>query len=401
MLFPSGTPVAALTGTADKTTQEVIKTSLAMKDPLVIYVSPSRTNLRFSVKKVAKDKHLSELDWLVNILSEKGKECPKTLIFCNTMNDIAKVVNYLLQKLVDFAYNDTKDPESCYIGIYHSNSWQECKDCITKSLKENGVKTVIVATTSLCMGVNFPDIRYIINWGAARSILDMHQQAGRAGRDGSQSHILTVFHGQQIGPCEPEVKEFVRAKGCLRVAAYQSLDSTIQPLMPFHDCCSYCAVLCKCNGDSCSALVPEHEKRVLDEHENVVKDIKQREVTEEEREELKVALWEVLKDMQGVGLHLCGIASHGFSRQLINDVAENCQFIFAIDDIVGIYPVYSISNALRILEVIQEMFGDIPNLDETLELINFPTDIPTYQWFDFDDCDFNDSDEELYEATVL
>ena len=105
--------------------------------------------------------------------------------------------------------------------------------------------------------------------------------------------------------------------------------------------------------------------------------------------------------MQGVGLHLCGIASHGFSRQLINDVAENCQFIFAIDDIVGIYPVYSISNALRILEVIQEMFGDIPNLDETLELINFPTDISTYQWFDFDDCDFNDSDEELYEATVL
>ena len=174
-----------------------------MKDPLVIYVSPSCTNLRFSVKKVAKDKHLSELDWLVNILSGKGNECPKTLIFCNTMNDIAKVVNYLLQKLGDFAYEDTKDQESCYIGIYHSNSWQECKDRITKSLKENGLKRVIVATTSLCMGVNFPDIRYTINWGAARSILDMHPQAGRAGQDGSQSHILTVFHGQQIGPCEP------------------------------------------------------------------------------------------------------------------------------------------------------------------------------------------------------
>ena len=112
-----------------------------MKDPLVIYVSPSRTNLRFSVKKVAKDKHLSELDWLVNILSRKGNECPKTLIFCNTMNDIAKVVNYLLQKLGDFAYHDTKDQESCYIGIYHSNSWQECKDRITKSLKENGLKS--------------------------------------------------------------------------------------------------------------------------------------------------------------------------------------------------------------------------------------------------------------------
>ena len=47
------------------------------------------------------------------------------------------------------------------------------------------------------------------------------------------------------------------------------------------------------------------------------------------------------------------------------------------------------------------MFGDIPHLDETLELINFPTDIPTCQWFDIDDCEFNDSDGELYGAAVL
>ena len=47
------------------------------------------------------------------------------------------------------------------------------------------------------------------------------------------------------------------------------------------------------------------------------------------------------------------------------------------------------------------MFGDIRNLDETLELINFPTDIPTCQWLDIDDCEFNDSDDELYEAAVL
>lgn len=104
-------------------------------------------------------------------------------------------------------------------------------------------------------------------------------------------------------------KGFCQSKGCLRVPAYQSLDSTIQPLTtPFHDCCSHCAVSCKCNGDSCSALVPEHEKRVVDEHENVVKDRKQKEVTEEEREELKVALREVLKDIPGVGLHLDEIA---------------------------------------------------------------------------------------------
>ena len=46
----------------------------------------------------------------------------------------------------------------------------------------------------------------------------------------------------------------------------------------------------------------------MDEHENVVKDRKQKEVTEEEREELKVALRKVLKDIPGVGLHLDEIA---------------------------------------------------------------------------------------------
>ena len=60
------------------------------------------------------------------------------------------------------------------------------------------------------MGVNFPDIRYIITWGAARSLLDFHQEAGLAGRDGVQSHIVVLYHGQQIGPCEKEVKHFLK-----------------------------------------------------------------------------------------------------------------------------------------------------------------------------------------------
>ena len=101
------------------------------------------------------------------------------------------------------------------------------------------------------MGVNFPDIRNIIIWGAARSILDLHQEAGRAGRDGFQSHVIVLYHGQQIGPSEQEVKEFVRSQGCLRVAAYKSLDSTIVPLDPLHDCCTYCTAFCNCDGTSC------------------------------------------------------------------------------------------------------------------------------------------------------
>lgn len=64
------------------------------------------------------------------------------------------------------------------------------------------------------MGVNFPDVCYIVNWGPARSILDQHQEAGRARRDGKKCHVIIIYHGQQAGHCEQEVKDFVRAKGC-------------------------------------------------------------------------------------------------------------------------------------------------------------------------------------------
>ena len=53
--------------------------------------------------------------------------------------------------------------------------------------------------------------------------------------------------------CEQHIKDFVRTKGCFRVAAYKSLDNTIQPLEPPRDCSSFCSSICKCAGESCDA----------------------------------------------------------------------------------------------------------------------------------------------------
>jgi len=96
------------------------------------------------------------------------------------------------------------------------------------------------------MGVNFPDVRYIVNWGPAWSNLDQHQEAGRAGQDGKKSHVIIIYHDQQAGHCEQEVKDFALAKGCYPVAAYNTLDAAIEPLKPLHDCCSFWSQICKC-----------------------------------------------------------------------------------------------------------------------------------------------------------
>lgn len=99
-----------------------------------------------------------------------------------------------------------------------------------EQFKSCGVKHVIITITVLCMGVNFPDVCFIINWGQAGSILDQHQEAGRTGRDGKRAHVVVIYYGQQVGHHEQQIKDFFYTKGCFCVAAYKSLDDTIQPL---------------------------------------------------------------------------------------------------------------------------------------------------------------------------
>ena len=90
----------ALTGTADKGTSAAISSGLSLKkDKVELFVSPNRENLRISVIKTKKSDAFENLHWMIKMIRENGLECPKTLLFCNTMNDIAEVANYLLFKL--------------------------------------------------------------------------------------------------------------------------------------------------------------------------------------------------------------------------------------------------------------------------------------------------------------
>lgn len=244
------------------------------------------------------------------------------------MNEIALVVNHLICELGKdvFLPDCSTKQDHCLIGIYHSNFWQSSKDRLLKEFKAtNGTKRILIATTVLCMGVNFPDVRYIMNWRPARSILDQHEEAGRAGRDGEKSHIFVLYQGQQAAHCEQEVKDFIRAKGCLRVAAYLSLDAIIKPLEPLHDCCSFCTTICMCAGTTCTAEVLPFE-HVIQSNENnaAVTDVRGREVTEDDRKTLEEALYEVLADMRHRELSLDESSSHGFSKELIEDIVKKC-----------------------------------------------------------------------------
>ena len=44
------------------------------------------------------------------------------------------------------------------------------------------------------MGINFPRVRYVVQYGPPKSIVDLMQQAGRGGRNGSQAHCVTYLY---------------------------------------------------------------------------------------------------------------------------------------------------------------------------------------------------------------
>ena len=70
------------------------------------------------------------------------------------------------------------------------------------------------------------DVRFIINWGSAWSILKQHREAGRAGRDGTRAHVVVTYHWQQVGHRKQQIKDFVRTKDCFHVAAYKSSENS-------------------------------------------------------------------------------------------------------------------------------------------------------------------------------
>lgn len=129
------------------------------------------------------------------------------------------------------------------------------------------------------------------------------------------SHIVVLYNGQQVGPCEKEVKQFIRSNGCLRIGAYQSLDKNIKSSSPVHNCCLFCSTVCKCNGDSYSAEVLPFEVETKLPEEAFNK--RTREVSTCDRQDLHDALKEVVASMRMQVLSIDDTSSHGFPEQLI------------------------------------------------------------------------------------
>lgn len=357
-------PVLALTATADKAMRQRLCKLLGFKGHKEVVISPNKENIRFTV--VEADKSLDCLNWLVALLKTKGEESPFCIIFCHTVSDIVLVLSVLLTKLGGSAYLEGPEPapERCLLGVYYSATPETAKKRISSSFTGCGKARVVIASTSLSMGVDFPRVKYVVHFGPGRTLTDHLQQAGRAGRDSQQAFNIILYQGKHLSQCEPYIKNVIRKKECVRKLLLCHFTDEEFSMPTLHDCCNRCHISCQCEGDACSKAY--EFDRVIDGEGNE----KTREVSNDDKQCLREALQEVQfsLDVSSGGFTLfdaSGLITHGFSDSIIDSIVENCNKIFNINDLMEHGFISSLRIAIVVLEVLNEVFEDI-DIDSSL-----------------------------------
>ena len=217
------------------------------------------------------------------------------------------------------------------------------------------------------------------------------QEAGRAGRNGSQSHNVVLYHDNQLTHCDKAIKDFVRSSFCIRKALFKEF-AEVESSLPLHNCCSNCAIGCLCSGDECSL-----ESFLFDEPKAKSQEPDvgyQRPVNEEDRETLHEARCEIKSKLDTKSPFIFDSRSgHGFTNDLLNDVVESAT-IFSLSDILKKFPVFNLGHGKLILEIFHEIFEDIEAFDEMMATVE-PDDLFDIAFYeDIDDNTSSGSDSD-------
>ena len=175
-------PVIALTATATPKVQDDIQKSLGMIDGAVFKSSFNRPNLYYEVRKKTNN---VDSDIIRYILSQKGKS---GIVYClsrKKVNDFAEILQ---------ANNISALP-------YHAGMDQATRSDNQDAFLMEKVD-VIVATIAFGMGIDKPDVRFVIHYDIPKSLEGYYQETGRSGRDGGEGKCITFYSVKDLQKLE-------------------------------------------------------------------------------------------------------------------------------------------------------------------------------------------------------
>lgn len=178
--FPS-VPIMALTATANSQTEADIVKNLKLRNPFITRSSFNRPNLTYDVRKKT-SKFMTELtDYVRKHIDDSG------IIYCLSKKDCEQTAEKLIKAL---GFEHTR--KASQISFYHAGLEPEDRAYRHHEWSKGKIK-LICATVAFGMGINKPDVRYVIHHTIPQSVTHYYQEAGRAGRDGEVANCILYY----------------------------------------------------------------------------------------------------------------------------------------------------------------------------------------------------------------
>ena len=207
--------VLALTATATPSVREDILHQLGIEHVKPIVRGFDRPNLIYEARKA--DKEAEKLK-ILNTLFAAGRDCLEGtgIIYTATIKNALEVQQYLAQHLEIPA------------AVYHSKLHKEDRTTVHNLFMDEAIRAV-VATNAFGLGIDKPNIRFVVHYDLPGSLEAYTQEAGRAGRDGLPSRCVLIYRMSDtrvqnyfLTGKYPDVEEVQRVFGTIEVFGDQT-----------------------------------------------------------------------------------------------------------------------------------------------------------------------------------